>query len=358
MTNEEIILRFYVITALITIIILVVISSYRLDIWNQKDLPYDDEQDGLDDQIIINFSHVVAENTPKGLAAIKFAELVKEKSNGDMIVQIYPNGILYNDDNELAALKKGDIQMIAPTISKMTEALPSWQVFDLPFVFENDEQVYQALHSDLSKNLLNELTSINIHGLTFWNNGFKQMATQTPPLLKVEDFKNLSIRSMPSDILKKQFSLLKAKPVVTTFNDLYRASQNNHVLAQENTISNIYSKGYYVLQPNITLSNHGILAYALMMNEDFWNSLNEEQQQIIEESLEEISRWQHDQAITINNENLQLLKEAKEIHLFTLSDSERQQWIEALQPIYHSYEKISNKDYLTQLRDEISHVNN
>ena len=96
MTNEEIVLRFYVITTIITIVVLVATITYRLDLWNQKDLPYDDEQTGLDDQIIINFSHVVAENTPKGLAAIKFAELVKEKSNGDMIVQIYPNGIMYN----------------------------------------------------------------------------------------------------------------------------------------------------------------------------------------------------------------------------------------------------------------------
>ena len=162
MTNEEIVLRFYVITAIITIIVLIATITYRLDIWNQKDLPYDDEQNGLDDHIIINFSHVVAENTPKGLAAIKFAELVKEKSNGDMIVQIYPNGIMYNDDNELKALKEGDIQMIAPTISKMTDALPSWQVLDLPFIFENDEQVYQALHGDLSEKLLQELNSINV----------------------------------------------------------------------------------------------------------------------------------------------------------------------------------------------------
>ena len=286
MTNEEIVLRFYTITAIITIIILVATISYRFDIWNKKDLPNDDEQIGLNDQVIINFSHVVAESTPKGLAAMKFAELIEEKSNGEMIVQIYPNGILYNDDNELAALREGDIQMIAPTISKMTEDLPSWQVLDLPFLFENNEQVYQALHGELSEKLLQELNSINVHGLTFWHNGFKQMASNATPLLQVEDFKDLSIRSMPSEILKEQFTLLNAKPVVTTFNDLYEASQNNQVLAQENTISNIYSKGYYSLQPNITLSNHGILAYALMMNEDFWESLNEKQQQIIEEALE------------------------------------------------------------------------
>ncbi|WP_159083055.1 MULTISPECIES: DctP family TRAP transporter solute-binding subunit [unclassified Lysinibacillus] len=347
-------MRFYVITALITITVLVVSISFRLDVWNQKELPYDDEQIGLDDQIIINFSHVVAENTPKGIAATKFAELVKEKSDGKMIVQIFPNGILYNDENELSALKQGDIEMIAPTISKMTESLPSWQVLDLPFIFENDEQVYEVLHGELSKNLLHELNSIDIHGLTFWHNGFKQMASQSTPLLEVEDFNNLSIRSMPSTILKEQFTLLKAKPIVTTFNDLYAASQNNEILAQENTISNLYSKGYYAMQPNITLSNHGILAYSVLMNEDFWESLNNKQQKIIEDSLDEMQQWQHDQAIALNKENLKQLRSINQVQIQALSAEQLNHWKQALHPIYKSYEKLTAKGYLSQLRREIN----
>ncbi|MGN7476595.1 DctP family TRAP transporter solute-binding subunit [Solibacillus silvestris] len=346
-------MRFYIITAMVTVVLLIISISYRFDVWNSKDLPYDDEQVGLDDQIVINFSHVVAENTPKGLAVIKFAELVKEKSDGKIIVQIYPNGILYNDVNELAALKQGDIQMIAPTISKMTKALPSWQVLDLPFIFENDEQIYEVLHGELSETLLRELDNINVHGLTFWHNGFKQMASNLTPLLEVEHFKGVTVRIMPSDILKEQFTLLKAKPIVTTFNDLYAAIQNNEIFAQENTLSNLYSKGYYSMQPSITLSNHGILAYGVMMNSDFWKSLTDEQQQIIQDSLDEMQRWQHDQAVAINAENFQQLKTNEDIQFYTFSEIQRRQWMEALQPIYNSYEKLGNKDFLTQLRKEI-----
>ena len=115
-------------------------------------------------------------------------------------------------------------------------------------------------------------------------------------------------------------------------------------------------KGYYALQPHITLSNHGILAYALMMNEDFWKSLNEKQQRIIKEALEEMQRWQHDQAITLNEENLQQLKASNETQLYTLSNFDRQQWMDTLQPIYHFYKKQSKRDYLTQLQDEIQTV--
>lgn len=350
-------MRFYIVTAIITIFILAVSISVRFNLWNQQDLPYDDEQTGLNDQITINFSHVVAENTPKGLAASKFAELIKEKSDGNMIVQIYPNGILYSDENELDALKDGDIQMIAPTISKMTELFPSWQVLDLPFLFENDEQVYEVLHGPLSKQLLNELSSQNIHGLTFWHNGFKQMASKNTPLLEIEQFKGLAVRSMPSNVLIEQFKLLKAVPTVTTFNDLYAAIQNNSILAQENTLSNLYSKGYYTMHPRITLSNHGILAYSVMMNEDFWHSLTDEQQQIITDSINELQRWQHDEAVKLNAKNLTQLQKSEQAQLYVLSDEQRAKWIDALLPIYKYFERETSKDYLQQLRDEISAVN-
>lgn len=349
-------MRFYIITAIITIIVLVGSIFFRFNLWNEKALPYDDEQNGLDDQLIINFSHVVAENTPKGLAAIQFAELVKEKSNGTMLVQIYPNGILYNDDNELQALKEGDVQMIAPTISKMTETLPSWQVLDLPFLFENEEQVYEVLHGPLSDMLLQELQNQNIHGLTFWHNGFKQIASKDAPLLDVSQFKGLTIRTMPSDVLLEQFKLLHAKPTVTTFNELYAAIQNKSISAQENTLSNLYSKGYYSMHPRITLSNHGILTYSVLMNEEFWNQLNEEQQQIIEEAIDELQRWQHDEAVKLNAESLQQLQNSELVQFYTLSEQQRQQWQDTLQPVYNYFEQKTNPKYLQQLRNEISNV--
>lgn len=346
-------MRFYLISAIVTLIILITVISIRQDVWHTNTLPYDDEQIGLDDQITINFSHVVAENTPKGLAADKFAQLVKEKSNGKINVQVYPNGILYSDEKELTALKNGDIQMIAPTISKMTAALPSWQVLDLPFLFENDDQIYAALHGELSQVLLTELSSINIHGLAFWNNGFKQIATKTEPILTVEHFQDLTIRIMPSAILKQQYNLLHAQPISTTFNDLYKKIQNNEILALENTLSNLYSKGFYTMQPQITLSNHGLLAYSVLMNEDFWQSLDGASQNIITQSLKEMELWQHKQAVAINEANLQQLQTNPNITIHSLSEQQREEWKKALQPIYQSYKNIGNPEYLTQLYTEL-----
>ena len=102
---------------------------------SQDSLQYDDEQEGIEDKVVIKFSHVVAENTPKGRAVRRFASLVHERTDGDIKVEIYPNGTLYNDKNEFDALMNGHIRIIAPATSKLTERFPKWQVLDLPFAF-------------------------------------------------------------------------------------------------------------------------------------------------------------------------------------------------------------------------------
>lgn len=352
-TNEGFILRFYLITAVVTILILMSVISYKQELFRTDELPYDTEQVGLDNQTVIHFSHVVAENTPKGLAATKFAQLVEEKSNGKMIVQIYPNGIMYHDDNEMDALRNGDVQMIAPTTSKVSAYLPSWQVLDLPFLIENDEQLFTVLHGEFGKQLLNELGSINVTGMTFWTNGFKQMASKDTPILQVADFHDLSFRTMNSTILEKQFTLLGATPVVTTFNDLYHELTTEGILGQENTISNIYSKGYYKFHPHITLSNHGILAYAVLFNQDFWQSLSPEQQTIISESLEELRVWQHEQAVMLNEQNLKALEHNNAIQLHTLTKQQQIEWQKQLEPIYNYYKMSINSHYLDKFLQEI-----
>lgn len=345
-------MKYFLSGSVIIILILIALFGYRQNIFSYNTLPYDDEQHGLDDQIIINFSHVVAENTPKGMAAEKFAQLVEEKSEGRVIVKIYPNGMLYNDETEIEALRENEIQMIAPTFSKMTDLLPNWQVLDLPFIIDNNEELKTVLTGPLSEKLLQELNSINIKGLTFWNNGFKQIAS-TSPIINVEDFYEKRVRMMPSNILKQQFLLLGAEPIPTSFGNVYYDLQNKQVDAQENTISNIYSKRFYTMENHITLSNHGILCYAVMMNEDFWNNLDEDIKAIILQSLEEIQDWQFEQAQQMNEKELNSLMQMKDVKIYKLQDSDRKQWKAKIQPIYEVYRKQYNENYLNEFLEEL-----
>lgn len=347
-------LKKFFIGSLLTIIILIVLLGYRQNIFSQVKLPYDDEQIGIENQIIIKFSHVVAENTPKGKAAERFAKIVKEKSNGRIIVQVYPNGMLYNDENELHALKEGEVQMIAPTSSKITEYQPNLQVLDLPFLIENEEQLKKVLTGSFSKQLLEELDSLNIKGLTFWSNGFKQIASSHSPILEIQDFWHNRIRMMPSDILKEQFYLLRAKPITTSFGDVYNELENMSVDAQENTISNLFSKNFYEMENHITLSNHGILSYVVMMNEEFWNHLSSDDQQIIVSALEDMENWQFEEAENINAMNLQTLLQDEHVYIYELDMDNKKKWMDQLSPIYEYFRKNIHPDYLDELLNEIN----
>lgn len=348
-------MKVYITTAVLTIMLLLAAIGCKQQFWQSATLPMDEEQQGLNKQIVINFSHVVAEDTPKGQAAIKFADLLEQKSNGRIHVIIYPNGMLYNDNNELKALQNNDVQMIAPTFSKLTNTLPTWEVLNLPYLFHTDEQVEKVLNGRVGEQLLNQLNHVNIKGLAFWNNGFKQMISEKKPLLKWEDFKNLKIRAMPSRILQSQFELMGASSVHTSFDELYKEIEQHEIDAQENTLSNIYSKGFYQVQNHITLTNHGLLGYAVLMNEDFWNSLPQDLQEDVVEAMQEATEWNFQMAKKLNQQDLENLKKNPNIDLNTLSVTEQKKWEENFKPLYRAYKNEIGSTFLTEIQSELDH---
>lgn len=348
-------MKVYITTAVLTILLLLAAIGYKQQLWQSATLPMDEEQQGLNKQIVINFSHVVAEDTPKGQAAIKFADLLEQKSNGRIHVIIYPNGMLYNDNNELKALQNNDVQMIAPTFSKLTKTIPTWEVLNLPYLFHTDEEVEKVLNGRVGEQLLNQLNHVNIKGLAFWNNGFKQMISEKKPLLKWEDFKNLKIRAMPSRVLQSQFDLMGANSVHTSFDELYKEIEKHEINAQENTLSNIYSKGFYQVQNHITLTNHGLLGYAVLMNEDFWNSLPQDLQDDVVEAMQEATEWNFQMAKKLNQQDLENLKKNPNIDLNTLSVTEQNKWEEKFKPLYSAYKNEIGSTFLKEIQSDLDH---
>lgn len=346
-------MRFYITTALCTLVVLIGWIGYQQKFWQDATLPVDEEQDGLNDQIVLHFSHVVAEDTPKGQAAIKFAELVEQKTNGQIRVVIYPNGMLYNDGEEFDALKNGDVQMIAPTVSKVTKFVPAFQVLDLPFLFQTDEEVERILTGPYGELLLDQLSSLNMKGLAFWNNGFKQLLSKDELSFKAEDFEDLKVRAMPSKVLQMQYTLLGATPITVSFDEIYSELESKMIDAQENTISNFYSKGFYKLHKNLTITNHGILSYAVILNEDFYLSLPAELQKAIIESMNEATTWNFDHSQQINDANLKSLQSLADVQIKMLSSEEKERLQALFEPVYTYYRDEVSELFLEEIQKEI-----
>ena len=311
-------------------------------------LAYDDEQKGLNDQIVIKFSHVVAENTPKGIAAQKFAELVQEKTNNKVKVEVFSNGSLYSDKEELLALQQNSVQMIAPATSKLTESYPTWQVLDLPYVFPTSQSIKEALSGEIGEELLKELEKEEIKGLTFWSNGFKQM-TSNSLITKPEDLEGKNFRIMPSNVIEAQFDEFGAKASVLPFNQTFPYLESKKIDGQENTISNIYSKKIYEVQKYMTISNHGYLGYAVLINNKFWNNLPKEIQRQILDALNETSEWLWETSEELNKAQLAKIKENSTIEIYVLSNEERREWMEKFSPIYKQFEDEIGSDLLNKI---------
>ncbi|WP_082235716.1 DctP family TRAP transporter solute-binding subunit [Halobacillus massiliensis] len=314
-----------------------------------QSLEYDDEQEGIKDEIVINFSHVVAENSPKGMAARRFESLIEERSHGEIKVQIHPNGSLYNDVSEYEALKNGNVEMIAPATTKLTDRYPNWQVLDLPFVFPTYGAVQETYEGEIGQALLSELKRDNIEGLTFWYNGYKQITNNTKPIIHPDDFRHLHFRTMGGPAVKAQFHQLGASTSVLPFNKTYENLEVDFVNGQENTTSNIYSKKLYRHQSYMTLSNHGYLGYAVLINQDFWESLSEEHQKIISAALEETTDWIRRHSIEINDEHNRQLRQQEDFQIDYLTKEQRDLWKQKLLPVYKETETEVDKKIMKQV---------
>lgn len=295
----------------------------------------DNEQWAPEERIVIKFSHVVAENTPKGLAARRFASLVREKTGGRVEVQVFPNGQLVGDGEvEMAALLDGRVHLIAPSTGKLAELIPAWQLFDLPYAFPDQAAVVSAMEGPIGEKLFRLLRRRGFLGLTMWDNGWKQMTSSRRPLVWPEDFAGQKFRVQPSRILSEQFRAVGAEGVPVAFDQTFRALEIGQVDGQENTPSNIYSKKFHEVQRYMTISNHGYLGYVVMTNAAFWENLPPDVRGPLEEALAETTQWVRQNAYRINAADLERIRASGHVQIHVQTPEERAVWEEAFQPVY------------------------
>ncbi|MBP6564630.1 MAG: TRAP transporter substrate-binding protein, partial [Burkholderiales bacterium] len=237
--------------------------------------------------IVVKFSHVVAENTPKGQGALKFKELAEKKLPGKVQVQVFPSSQLFGDAKELEALLLGDVQFIAPSLSKFDRYTKKIQLFDLPFLFDDIEAVDRFQSSAKGQELLTSMKNRGLVGVAYWHNGMKQLSTNRDKLTRPEDVKGLKFRIQASDVLEAQFRALGANPQKMAFSEVYQALQTGVVDGQENTWSNIYSQKFHEVQKTIAETNHGVIDYMVVTNAKWWDGLPADVRKGLSEAMAE-----------------------------------------------------------------------
>ena len=295
--------------------------------------------------IVMTFSHVVAENTPKGQMANKFKELVEQRLAGKVVVEVFPSSQLFGDNKVLEAMLLGDVQLAAPSLSKFQKYTKSLQIFDLPFLFKDMAAVEKFQQGPEGQKLLMSVEKKGLIGLGYLHNGLKQLSA-SDPLRVPADAKGKKFRIMTSDVLAAQFKAVGAMPLKKPFSEVFTLLQTRAIDGQENTWSNIYSKKFFEVQPYITESNHGLLDYLLVTSIEFWMGLPDDIRAELKKALDEATAFGNKVAAQKAIEDRQKIIDSKRCTIIELTDAERQLWVDAMKPVWKKFEKQIGKEYI------------
>ena len=301
-------------------------------------LPFALQNAWAQEPIVIKFSHVVAPDTPKGKGALRFKELAEARTKGRVKVEVYPNSQLYKDKEEIEALQLGSVQMLAPSLSKFAPlGVKEFEVFDLPFLFKDDAAFRSMTEGALGLELLKKLETKGVKGLAYWDNGFTNMSANKP-LHHVADFKGLKMRIQSSKVLDAQMRALGAIPQVIAFSELYQALQTGVVDGTESTWSNYYTQRAYEVQKHMTVSQHGHLAYAVIVQKKFWDGLPADIRTILDSCVKDATTYANALAATENAEALEKIKASGKVTFYSLTPDEANEWKKALLPVHKEME--------------------
>ena len=296
--------------------------------------------------IVIKFSHVVAENTPKGQGAIKFKEVAEKKLPGKVQVQVFPSSQLFGDAKELEALLLGDVQFIAPSLSKFDRYTKKIQLFDLPFLFDDIEAVDRFQSSPKGQELLTSMKNRGLIGLAYWHNGMKQLSTNRDKLTRPDDVKGLKFRIQASDVLEAQFRALGANPQKMAFAEVYQALQTGVVDGQENTWSNIYSQKFHEVQKTIAETNHGVIDYMVVTNAKWWDGLPADVRKGLSEAMTEATAYSNKLAEDINMADKKKIADAGKAKIQPLSKDDVAAWRKSMEPVWKKFEADIGRDLI------------
>lgn len=300
----------------------------------------------------IKLSHVVSDATPKGKAALHFAERVKELTDGKVEVIVFSNAQLYDDNAVMKALKLGNVHIAIPSFSKFTSLVPEMQLFDLPFLFDGRKGIHTVMDSEVGQALKDKVTEKGFVALDYWDAGFKHFSTSKQPILMPEDANGQKFRIMSSKVLEAQIKAVGGNPQVLPFSEVYSALQQGVVDAAENPLSNFVTKKFNEVQTSLTLSNHGYLGYLVIMSERFWKKFPNDLKPMVIQAMKEATAFERKAAEEDDAKLLAELREyeakSDEFTIYELNDEQIAAWKKAMEPVYPQFYDTIGEDLIQQ----------
>jgi len=228
-----------------------------------------------------------------------------------------------------------------------------FEVFDLPYMFADESSLERVVDGPVGTGLFKLLEPKGIVGLAYWFNGFKEFSANKP-LRKLDDFKGLKIRIQSSKILEGEIKAFGAIPQVMAFSEVYTALQQGVVDGEENTPSNKYTQKMHEVQKHMTMSDHGVVMYAVVVNKKFWDGLPADIRKSLSEAMRDSTQYVWDIAKKENEDALAKIKAAKTTEVYVLPPAEKAAWRKAMLPLYREHEGAVGKDTLEAIEKTVA----
>ncbi|MFS0575185.1 DctP family TRAP transporter solute-binding subunit [Sporosarcina sp. 179-K 3D1 HS] len=297
---------------------------------------------------VMKFASINTSDRSITLAMNKFAEQVAKETNGQIKVEVFPDSQLGGERDNFEGLQLGSLQASIISTAVSSSFSPNLSILDLPFLFKDHQTAYNVLDGEIGKRLLSEMKDQGVIGINFWENGYRHLTNNIREVRTPDDLKGLKIRTMESPIHLDVWKELGVQPTPMAFPELFTALQQGTVDGQENPFVVTATNKFYEVQDYLTVTQHVYGANIFLVSDKFWQTLSEEEKEIILKAGEDAKNYQREIEQQQAAEFLGLLKE-NGMKITELTDSEQQQFREKVQPIYEKYSKELGEELVGEL---------
>lgn len=268
------------------------------------------------------------------VAMYKLAEVVKERSKGEMEIQVFPSAQLGSERDAVEGLQLGSLEMTLTSTGPLGNFVPEVKVFNLPFLFKTREEAYKILDGPIGTEIAQKFLKVGIRSLGWYENGFRQVTNNVRPVNKPEDMKGLKIRVMEDSLFIASMKALGASPLPMAFGELYTALEQKTVDAQENPLAVIESSRFQEVQKYLAMTGHFYSPAMLLVSEKFFSSLPRDKQEILEKAAKEIRDFER----KISMEADQTLEEKLAKAGMQVTHPDKDPFIQAVKGVYEDQE--------------------
>jgi len=229
----------------------------------------------------LKLAHAAPESHSMHAMSVFFKEQVEARSNGNIKVNLFPNGQLGTDSQMIDGVRSGIVDLEISGLNNFTGLVPEAAAFTLPFMFPTRDAAYKVLDGEVGQSVFKSMEQFGLKGLGYPENGYRNMSNNRGPIKTPADLDGVRMRVNNSQALNDMFNLLKANPQQIPVAELYTALETGVVDAQDHPIAVVLSFKFYEAQKYLSMTQHAYSPLTLVMNLKKFNGLSAEEQKIV-----------------------------------------------------------------------------